>query len=64
LAAAIDWNILIFSAQLVEPVIRIIYMVWKDRRRNSSLYLGIDPEKDLQIMIDVDTSEADVTVFH
>jgi len=62
-AAAIEFVVILLSAAAIATIANFLYNVWKDHRDKGQLYVAVDPDKDIQIMISENTSEIEIEDF-
>lgn len=62
-AAAIDFVVILSSAAAITTIASFLYRIWKDHRDKGELFVTIDPDKGVQIMITDGTSEIEIEDF-
>jgi hypothetical protein len=61
--AAIDFVAILQSAAAIAGIANFVYNVWKNHRKNGQLYVCVDPERGVQIMITDQTTEIEIEEF-
>jgi len=62
-AAAIEFVVVLSSVAAVATIANFLYNIWKDHRDKGQLYVAIDPDRGVQIMISESTSEVEIEEF-
>jgi len=61
--AAIEFIVILTSAAAVATIANFLYQIWKDHKDKGQLYVAVDPDKDVHIMISENTSEIEIEEF-
>lgn len=62
-AAAIDFVAIIASIGAISEIVNLFYQIWKDHKDKGKLYVGINPNRGIQLLISKDTTENDLQEF-
>ena len=62
-AAAIEFLLILSSVANVATIAGLLYQIWKDHKEKGQLYVAVDPDRDVQIMISDRTSEVEIEEF-
>jgi hypothetical protein len=62
-AAAIDFVAVIATVGAFAEIASFLYQLWKDHKEECQLFVAINPDKNVQILISQDTTEKEIQEF-
>ena len=62
-AAAIEFVAILTSVSAIATIAKVVYDLWKKHNKDGDLYVSVNPEKGIQIMISEKTSAAEIECF-
>jgi hypothetical protein len=61
--AAIEFVAILTSSSAIATIAKIVYEIWKKHKQDGDLYVAVNPEKGIQIMISEKTSAVELQIF-